>query len=283
MKRMMGIAHSNHHFIPDFLLKQWHSGADQRLTAFAWKHGKLTASRHKGKAVAKLLGLYSLREAPPESRNIVEAQVLQTVDDRGAQVHSKITGGEVATLTDQETQWWTRFVVSLLIRSPWKLQGHIDDSPRVLLETLLKDPLPDDDPHARFESLMVERPHLTRDIAVRAMVKVINFSTTHEKLLGSTWAVVDLKDSPFRLVMSDQPIIRHGNFDGDYLLAFPVSPTQLFCIHPGGSKVVEGLQSLPPKELVMRANRDSASQAMQYLFATSAQQGALACKYLARP
>jgi hypothetical protein len=31
----------------------------------------------------------------------------------------------------------------------------------------------------------------------------------------------------------------------------------------------------------MRANRDSAAQAMQYLFATSAQQEALARKYLA--
>jgi hypothetical protein len=280
---MKGTAHSNHHFIPEFLLKQWHSSLDQRLTAFAWKHGKLTASRHKGKAVAKLLGLYALHEVPPESRNMVEAQVLQIVDGRGAQVHAKIIQGEVAALTDQESQWWTRFVVSLLIRSPWKLQVHIDDSPRVLLDTLKKDPLPDDDPHARFASLMVNRPHLTRDMTVHAMVKVINSSTTHEKILGSTWGLVDLKCSPVDLVMSDQAIIRHGNFDDDYLLAFPVSPTQLLCIHPDGSKMIKLLQALPPKELVMRANRDSASQAMQYLFATSAQQEALARKYLAHP
>jgi hypothetical protein len=249
MTHMKGIAHSNHHFIPDFLLKQWHRGVDQRLTAFAWKHGTLTASRHKSKAVAKLLGLYALHEASPESRNMVESQVLQTVDARGAQVHAKIIRGEIATLTDQESQWWTRFVVSMLIRSPWKLQGHINDSPRVLLETLMDDPIPGDDPKARFDSLMMERPYLTRDMTVRAMVKVISSSTTHEKVLGSTWGLVDLSDAPIDLVMSDQAVLRYGNFDSDYLLAFPVSPTQIFCIHPPGSKMLEGLKRLPQRSL----------------------------------
>jgi hypothetical protein len=36
--------HANQHFIPRFLLEKWHTGRDNKLSAFHWAHGKLVSA-----------------------------------------------------------------------------------------------------------------------------------------------------------------------------------------------------------------------------------------------
>ena len=51
--------HVAHHFVPDFLLRNWHSTPEEKLTHFEWVFGKLDVQEYKAKHVAKQKHLYS--------------------------------------------------------------------------------------------------------------------------------------------------------------------------------------------------------------------------------
>jgi len=55
--------HRAHHFVPKFLLERWHSGGDDKLSAFHWENGRLLHERYKAKHVAKAMHLYSFEGA----------------------------------------------------------------------------------------------------------------------------------------------------------------------------------------------------------------------------
>lgn len=52
------MAHDEHHFVPAFLLREWQTGDDDKLTSLRWARGALVANRYKAKSVAKQRHLY---------------------------------------------------------------------------------------------------------------------------------------------------------------------------------------------------------------------------------
>ncbi len=279
---MAGTPHSDHHFVPAFLLREWHAPSTGRLTALAWKGGKLTASPLTAGGVAKALGLYSMPDLPPESRNVIESKVMQKVDDEGAQAHQHILREGVQTLTDEMARWWTRLVVSLAIRTPWSVDEHEASAPEVVLRTIMKDPREGEDPETTVKSLTEANPRLMRSITLRAMVNSIRDGLPHRAIMGSEWATIDVKGCRLDLVIGDKPIVRTGAMDGEYLMLLPLSPSMLFAIYNTGNRLIERAWHLPPQELVRRVNVDMATQAVEYLFATSTVHLPLAAKYLRR-
>ena len=278
----MAKRHDVHHFIPAFLLRPWQSGHDDRLTALAWKGGRVNASRRNAKAVAKLTGLYALRDVPEDKANVVEAQIFQRIDDDGAAAHAKLTRGR-SDLTSKEMDGWARFIVSLLTRSPWFLQRHVDAAPGVMLATLMKNPIEGFDQSDALDKMLELRPDLPRDMALRGLVSILPKSRTQDAIMGCPWAIVDVSESSRDLVIGDRPVLRTGTFDTDFLLALPISPTMLFLMHSSNSSAMQALRRLSPRELVERANRESAHRAIDYVYATSDEHEALALRYLREP
>ena len=66
------------------------------------------------------------------------------------------------------------------------------------------------------------------------------------------------------------------------MLALPIAPKMLFMVHPENSTWAPRLRTLSARELVRRANIDSASQAIDYVFATSSEHIQRAKRYLRR-
>ena len=278
----MSKRHDVHHFIPAFLLRQWQNGPDDRLTALAWKGGSVNASRRKAKAVAKLTGLYTLRDVPEDEANIVEAKIFQRIDDEGAAAHAKLARGE-SELSPREKDGWARFIVSLVTRSPWFLQRHVDAAPRALLEMIMKNPLEGMSPSLTLEKVLEVVPDLPRDMALRGLVSMLPKSRTQDAIMGAPWTIADVSDSSRDLVIGDQPVLRSGDFDTDFLLALPLSPTKLFLMHSPDSSALSAFRRLGPRQLVERANRESAHRAIEYVYATSDAHAALARRYLREP
>jgi Protein of unknown function (DUF4238) len=279
---MAGIPHSTHHFVPAFLLREWHAPSTGRLTALAWKGGKLTTSPLTADGVAKELGLYSMPDLPPESRNVIESKVMQRVDDEGAQAHQHILREGVQSLSDEMARWWTRLVVSLAVRTPWSVDEHEASAPGVLLRTIMEDPREGEDPETAVKDLMKADPQLMRRMSLSAMVDSIGDGLPHRAIMGSEWATIDVQGCRLDLVIGDKPIVRTGAMDGEYIMLLPLSPSVLFAIYNTGNRLIERTRSLPPQELVRRVNVDMAAQAVEYLFATSTVHKPLAAKYLQR-
>ena len=192
--------HKAHHYIPVFLLKHWHGGKDDRLTVFTWRNDALTVSSRRAKAVAKITGLYALGAASPTVRNVIEKTVFQTIDNDGAEVHQHLLHQGAQGLSEEQAQTWARFLVSLLVRSPQTLEKHLADSPQVLLNTMRKNALPGEDAEEVFAQLSVERPHLTRNLTLGAIVKVLEGGMVQSVVMDSVWATIDLSRSPIDLV-----------------------------------------------------------------------------------
>jgi hypothetical protein len=65
-----GMPHDQHHFVPAFLLREWESGKDDKLTSLRWARGAVVANRYKAKSVAKQRHLYTtgLAEGRPDNK-----------------------------------------------------------------------------------------------------------------------------------------------------------------------------------------------------------------------
>jgi len=127
------VSHANQHFVPKFLLEQWHTPPDDKLTAFRWVHGHLVSRRYKAKAVAKERHLYSLERSKVEPNVKVERDFLGPhIDDPAALVHAKILKQGVSSLTRDEKMIWSPFLISLMLRGP-AMVAHLRKRGREIL------------------------------------------------------------------------------------------------------------------------------------------------------
>lgn len=82
------MAHDEHHFVPAFLLREWQTGEDDKLTSLRWARGAVVANRYKAKSVAKRPHLYSTGMAEGLPNNKLEREFLgPKVDDPAAIAH----------------------------------------------------------------------------------------------------------------------------------------------------------------------------------------------------
>lgn len=82
------MAHDEHHFVPAFLLREWQTGEDDKLTSLRWARGAVVANRYKAKSVAKQRHLYSTGVAERRPNNKLEREFMgPKVDDPAAIAH----------------------------------------------------------------------------------------------------------------------------------------------------------------------------------------------------
>lgn len=145
------MGHRQHHYVPCFLLEQWHSLPDDKLSAFRWARDKLVHSRLKAKSVAKAEHLYSMQRSLPAPDVKIEREFLgPRVDGPAAEVHRKILANGVRSLKGEDREAWSRFLVSLLLRAP-RMIAHVRQHGRAILlkgmaESVSDTPGPDEEP-----------------------------------------------------------------------------------------------------------------------------------------
>ena len=138
--------HAEHHFVPRFLLEQWHTPPDTRLSSFRWAGTNLVSHRYKAKSVAKERHLYSLSRSSGEPDFQLEKNFWgPQVDDPAAVVHAKLLREGLDALGREDRIIWARFLVGLMLRTPGMvsrirergrqvLSAGLDDAPDAYLE-----------------------------------------------------------------------------------------------------------------------------------------------------
>lgn len=279
--------YAEHHYVPRFLLEGWHSGSDDKLTAFRWAHGRLANRRYKAKAVGKERHLYSLERSRKDPNVEVEKRFLGPhVDDPAARVHAKILTGGVRSLSDDEKLPWSRFVVSLMLRVPSMVET-IRSRGRTVLSAGLDD-TPDDYLAARGDSpeatlrIWVEKnaPDLLDDLGVRTLPHLVFSEKLNGAVLGAKWATLPI-GGRFDLLIGDRPLFVSGGLGTDFLIALPISPKLLYCAFKNEA-TYERLRALTPEALARSANETTVTGAERYVFATGVGQEPLVRKYLRR-
>jgi Protein of unknown function (DUF4238) len=278
--------HVQQHYVPRFLLAQWHSGSDNKLTQFQWLRGEIRVDRFNARSVAKENHLYSQRLHESSPNVTVERDFLGPhIDEPAAAVHKRILSDGHEGLDDQQRFEWSRFVLSLLVRTPEmidfmrragrQLMGQaLDEQPDGMLHLRQHDPTTTLKRWAE-----VNRPHLMEDVGVRTLPAVLTSPQLNHRILEGTWSTMSLEDSNVDALISDNPVVYLGDIKEGFSFMLPISPKRAFvvCSSPSDTaKVVEmkrtGLTKSVNRRLVQRAKR--------YVYSTGLQHELLIRKHL---
>jgi hypothetical protein len=283
--------HANQHYVPAFLLRQWQTPPDSKLTVMRWANGQLLHSRLKAKSVGKELHLYSMQRDQLSPNPMLEHQFMTPfVDEPASVVHAKILRGGVTSLTAQDKVHWSNFLVSLLLRGPGMmrvmrakgravLQAGMDSAPHEY--QAVRGDAPE---RTLTEWVRANAPWLFEDLAVLTFPDLVMSKLLNSAFLGpkSAWATRDVSGSPRSLLLGDTPLVYRGTFQTSFVVALPLSPTRCFvAFNEPGTWANLASQSAPT--LAKALNRDTVSQAQVNVFATDAAQAKFVEKNLRRP
>ena len=279
--------HADQHIVPQFLLKHWHRGADERLSAFRWADGKLRSSRFKAKSVAKARHIYSMQrsKAAPDVR--AERDFLgPKVDDPAAVVHKEILETGVRSLNDEDKQTWSAFLVSLMLRGQ-SMMLHMRARGRAILGAGL-DETPDeyqavrgDDPAPTLRTWIEKHhPDQLEDLAVQALPELVFSQKLNLPLLnGCTSATRRLSTAPHDLLMSDSPLIYVGTLDKGFIVALPIAPQMaFFAVKP--RETWDNIAKLTDRAIVRELNLHICQTTDQYVYSTGIAQELFIKKHL---
>ena len=285
----MGTPYVAHHYVPKFILEQWHTPPDDRLSTFHWEHGALRHGRHKAKAVAKRDHLYSRRRRTANPDVSLERDFFGPyVDDPAARVHKKMLANGLGDLTHAEQADWAKFIIAQILRVPTTMEQMRERGRRTLEEGLDADPdayvvergnEPEPTLRAWFEKNF---PHEFDDVAVRAFPLLVYSKKLLSAVLTGHWAVRVLTNSNRDLVIGDKPLSVAGKLGGEHLLIMPIAPNRVWLAFDNPQTGVN-VEQRTDVDLVREINRAMVIQTDRYVYSSSMQHEALILKYLRKP
>lgn len=278
------MAHNEHHFVPAFLLREWQTGDDNKLTQLQWMRGAVITDRLKAKSVAKQRHLYATGIACGRPDNRLERDFMDPkVDGPAALAHKVLLTEGVGVLTEQHRIDWARFLVCQMIRTP-KMVEHVRLRGREILmrgdEPVAADVLGPGEPQVSLSQWLKEhRPDLFDDLGIDTLPHIINSSLLNGVFLKATWATREIKHAKFDFLVSDSPLVYEGKMSSNFLFAIPLSPRKLFLAY-SDEQTGNNVKRAAADAVAVAFNRNQAAQAQSYVFSTSDKQRAFVTRYL---
>lgn len=256
---------SRHHFIPEFLLKQWASPSGELLRYRRDERGKVRRKPASPKSVCFGWDLYETTGFPPEHAQQMETLFMGPLDDRAAKAHALLVDGRLNDLSDEALCDWARFVMSIWFRTPSDVEA--------LHEAVIS--LTDREVSKR--ELGVEPPAELPPVALKQLQMSVIRNAIDDEQRGSTlinmhWAVVKISP-PWEFFISDWPfdmsIVHPLSGHRSAYLTMPLSPCHLF-VASRSRGMARQMALLPQRELAARQNRAAVGHAELFVGASQA-------------
>lgn len=286
---------ADHHYVPQGYLKRWLSGNDIRLTRFQHNYKEVVPLRVATAATGYEKDLYTSKLNPQLSDRL-EREFMQVVDSDASKLIDLFTdpSGTLPPLNKSQLDGWTRFLMSLMHRSP----ARVADLKRRFAEVLANTPIAiTDDLRADYNARRGEGdpPTLEEYIARRqpqdaelgGLMTIANVSnsekigTTINKMIKH---VVHLKTSKHELLASDRPLIQEGGLDNPMaFLMLAIGPRHLFIATNTQHRMAQILANVASNEVTRFNNVSICQQAERFVYGTNASQLNLVRKFFHRP
>jgi hypothetical protein len=277
-------SNEKHHYVPRFYLNGWVTpdgeAQARRLTRFQWKGGRFLVERVVPRSTACLDRLYSLEGVPVHDQQRIETEFLAKIIDHpaGDVLHHMRTAGPGHDLVQSQRIAWTRFLMSLRIRSP-EIMAQLNSDASSELRKHLTD-VPDEyeeikgegDPETLLEFVEREAPGFIEDFGKRMLPGLIMDDKAFKKIHQMNWWTADFSTSKATLLTSDHPIIIMPGLDHPgCVLALPISPTLVFFACPD-ERVVQFLLHWKQELLVEWLNATIVRLAFEQVYAVDSRQ-----------
>ncbi len=221
-----------HHYFPIFLQRRW-AGKDGRVCVYSKPYKVVKPLRRHPDAVGFEYDLYTLPGVEYEAASHLERRFFQQTDDEAARALEIIEQDAHSSLDAKLRSGWSRFVMSLIHRSPDEVRKVFEEIPKhvAFSEQIferdyarLRRP---DEPET-FEEFKRLRP---TNPAGRAAVMLIQ-SIIDSRIVGNhfvrmSWSIVSPRSS-HTFLTSDRPIIMtNGLASPEAHLSLPIGPRKL--------------------------------------------------------
>jgi hypothetical protein len=261
----------DHHFIPAFYLKQW-AGPNGKLIEYTRKGGKLIAKPVGPRSTGYERDLYAFPELPPEAAQFIEQVFLAYADQKASDALDNHLGLASWPWTSELVSAWSRFVIAIHVRHPdampelraaaariWVASG-VDCQARYDATRQPTDP-------PTFDELMALRDPLTPvKVRVNLIIKALDNEIVGAHVNQMTQAVIDLSNSPYRLLTSDRPVEFFNLQGANGILSIPISPTGLF-VAVNDRDILDKLRRAAPNEIADQVNTHVVCRARRFVWA----------------
>ena len=224
-----------HHYVPQFYLRQW-ADARGKLVRYYRPHKAVVATRTAPKSTGYEEGLYSLEGASPGRRNAIEKDFMAPkVDEPAALAMQALIAMDPSKLTDDLRIAWTRFLMSLHVRNPERVEQIREMAADGLRKSLRADPEDYEklrkpgDPPTLLEWAERNTPAIFDNQGMRMLPGVIEHRPPVEAIIQMRWMTVGTADEFPDLLTSDRPVyMSHGVNDDRCFIVVPMSPRFMF-------------------------------------------------------
>lgn len=281
-------SYGRQHYIPVFLLKQWHSAPDDRLTQYRWLNGNLVMERKRAKYVGHASHTYSLLSKPQPDPYIERDYFGRLIDDPAAIIHRRLLQPGIRECSSAEASQWTRFIVSLMVRAPEIIAFGRSASARRIsqYERMTAEEIAG----IGGAGLDSELRRLARelsdtekgDMLIKALPRVLETPIFVDAVNNKHWFVRDVSSVEIDLLIGDQPLCADDKLSACRMLYLPLSPNRIF-FATSDPKRMKRIDAMSKRELVMAINRDTVSKASRYVWGTCGRHEPLVKKLLKAP
>lgn len=264
-----------HHYLPVFYLSRW-SQPDGKVIRYYRPHQAVVASPIASKNTGYERGLYRLEGYLPEAQNTIEKNFMApVVDDPAARVLEILIERDNSKLTQAHRQVWTRFVMSLHVRNPGKVEHITNKAAQGLRQSLLADPEEyeavrgTDDPPTLVEWVEQKAPEILSNFGKQILPGIITHQPTGDAIIHMRWWTVDIADGFPDLLTCDRPVyMSHGIMDERCFIALPLSPRFVF-IATRSQSTFDRVMSHGMKAVTKSINETMATQAEKYVYSAN--------------
>jgi hypothetical protein len=265
--------HKKHHFVPRFYFDRW-KGVDQKITYYSWLNDQLHIGRVSPKFATVEEGLYSLANVSEEETQSIEREFLaKRVDETGARVMRKLLHNSTSKLSQEDRVDWTRFLVSLRVRTPEMVRSIREDGPKIFRTALNERPSEyldiknAADPETLEKWVEKNFGSLIDNAGMIHFPAFVEMEKPISVISNMFWEIIDFSHSSVELITCDRPCLLKGSLDDqNTVLVLPISPKRaFFATHT--KELMERLKSEPISLLARALNDNMVHSAVKYVYA----------------
>ena len=259
------------HFVPCFYSSLW-TGGDGRLCEFSRPYDRVKPRRKHPDATGYSIDLYTEAALPDGPRTYLEDSFLKLVDQRACDALRVMLTRHIDDLKPEQRVAWTRFMMSMLQRSPgkvaelrrrWRSEYR---KPHPELEQQYRERRAATDPPTLSEFLEQTGEEALGHGQVRVLQMVMDLPKVGLQVVNMTWGVLTIPDIPVKLLTSDRPIIKtNGIGKPEAYVTVPIGPRKLF-FAANERSTIDWIKAQPASELIRNVNATVVAQAENYVY-----------------
>jgi hypothetical protein len=259
-----------HHYLPQFFMERW-VNSDGKVTEYRRPRDKLVCKTKYPAETGYMVDLYANEsKIDPVERQALELVFMQKVDSAAADTLTYIEEHHTKPADPRMRDAWSRFLLSLLHRSPERVryltakakqyeEGTLNPHLQEKYHALRRPSDPED-----YQDWLAEQGPLTPDLRVRLLELLIDSQRIGSTFNAMHWSVYTLANPRFGFLTGDHPVMISnglGHARGFALLA--VSPSRLF-IAAHDRKVINAFLTQRPNGLEQAVN-DACTRQSQHI------------------